>query len=106
MGSAGADEFAFSVFIYSVSSSIAKVQARGRGRYRGVLQSPSSASRGDYKFSGRVERAHFDAAGAAYSAVQDFGEDTSKVSASRRVARVLRRDLQENEWRIVLQKKD
>jgi hypothetical protein len=44
IGSAGADEFAFSVVMYSVSSSIAEVKARGRGRYRGVLQPPSAAS--------------------------------------------------------------
>jgi hypothetical protein len=44
IGSVGADEFPFSVVVYSVSSSIAEAWARGRGRYRGVLQSPRSAS--------------------------------------------------------------
>jgi len=43
IGSAGADEFSFSVLMEFVSSSITKAWARGSGEYRGVLQPPGSA---------------------------------------------------------------
>jgi hypothetical protein len=82
-GSAGADEFAFSVLISSVSSSITKAWARGRGRYRGVLQSPHSASGADDGSSGCVERAHLDTVGGAHTAVQDCAAGPSRDSAPR-----------------------
>jgi hypothetical protein len=87
----------------SVSSSIAKAWARGRSGYRRVLQSPGSESRGDDESSGRVDKAHFDPASIAYPAVQDSGEGTPTDSAPRRVARVLRRDLLEDELRMFSQ---
>jgi hypothetical protein len=94
--SAGADESYLSVFVYSVSPSIAKVGARGRGWYRGVLQSPGSARRAGQQSAWRVDGADFDAAGAADSTVQDREEPTSRDCPPRRITRILRRNLPED----------
>jgi hypothetical protein len=82
-----------------ISSSIAKAWARGGGEYRGILQSPGSTGGSGDESSGRVDAAHFDAAEGAYSFVQSCEECTSKVSASRRVARVLLGNVLENAWK-------